>query len=294
MSLPPPAPNQAYCTVSALEAGRVDMPLDLLIDIAKPGERVDLPDLIFLLRHSSPTLHKPFLFDLGLRADPENLPVGAQAAIEKLGIKLQGQPDLRAALAKGGLAPGDVEHVCISHVHFDHTGDTSLFPASTFLLGAEAEAVIQENGPDFHGTVYAIDAPRGRTRFLDTRAWPPLGPFERALDFYGDGSVYVVDAAGHVPGHLNLLARTSADGGWVYLATDSAHDWRIIRGDAGFAHHPTAGCIHADPAKAVRHVESIRELRRDPRVRVLLTHDVPWYEENKGGPAFWPGSIESL
>ncbi|KAI0356381.1 Metallo-hydrolase/oxidoreductase [Trametes cingulata] len=270
------------------------MGLDILIDNAKPGERVDLPDLVFLLRHSSSSTRRPFLFDLGVRADPENLPAGARVVIEEMGLKLQGQPDLRAALARGGVQPEDVEHICISHIHFDHTGDTSLFPASKILLGADAEAVIKAKAPNFEGTIYAIDAPPERTRYLDTEQWPPLGPFDHALDFYGDGSLYLVDAAGHVPGHINLLARTSADGGWIFLAADSAHDWRIIRGEAGFAHHSTVGCIHADPAKAVRHVEKIRELRKDPRVRVLLTHDIPWYEENKGGSAFWPGSIESL
>ncbi|KAI0661107.1 beta-lactamase-like protein [Cubamyces menziesii] len=292
MSLPPPAPDQAYCTVSALEAGRIDMDLDQLIDIASPGERVDLPDLIFLLRHSR--TDAKFLFDLGVRPDPENLPSGAKHVIDTMGLKLVGQPDLRAALAKGGLTPEDIAHVCLSHIHFDHTGEPALFPRATFLLGADAEPAIAAHAPDFAGTIYAVDVPRARTEFLRTDGWPPLGPFAHALDFYRDGSVYVVDAAGHVPGHLNLLVRTSGDGGWLYLAADSAHDWRIIDGQAGFAHNPKVGCIHKDPAQAVRHVECIRELRRDPRVRVLLTHDVPWYEKNKGGPAFWPGSIESL
>ncbi|KAH9894931.1 beta-lactamase-like protein [Cubamyces lactineus] len=292
MSLPPPGPDQAYCTVSTLEAGRVDMDLDQLIDTASPGERADLPDLIFLLQHSRTSAK--FLFDLGVRPDPENLPSGAKRVIDSMGLKLAGQPDLRAALARGGLAPDDVAHVCLSHIHFDHTGEPALFPRATFLLGKDAEPVIAEHAPDFAGTIYAVDVPRERTEFLGTEGWPPVGPFAHGLDFYGDGSVYIVDAAGHVPGHLNLLVRTSSDGGWLYLAADSAHDWRIINGQAGFAHHPKAGCIHKNPAQAVRHVERIRELRKEPRVRVLLTHDIPWYEENKGGPAFWPGSIESL
>ncbi|KAI0644537.1 beta-lactamase-like protein [Trametes meyenii] len=292
MSLPPPSKDQAYCKVSALEAGRVDMDLDQLIDIAKPGERVILPDLIFLLRHSS--TNDAFLFDLGVRSDVENLPAGSQTLLKKVGIIPIGQPDLRVALAKGGLSPEDIKHICISHIHFDHSGDPSLFPASTLLLGADAEPIIRAHGPDFPDSMYAIDAPPERTQFLSTAEWPPLGPFEHALDFYGDGSLYLVDAAGHVPGHLNLLARTSPDGAWVFLAADSAHDWRIIHGEAQFAHHPTKGCIHVDPGKAVRHVERIRELRKIHCVRVLLTHDIPWYEENKGGPAFWPGTIESL
>ncbi|KAI0829906.1 beta-lactamase-like protein [Trametes gibbosa] len=292
MSLPSPAPNQAFCNVSALAAGRVDLVLDQLIDIAKPGERVDLPDMIFLLRHSATDVF--FLFDLGMHPDPNKLPSGARAVIDSMGMKLQGQPDLPAALARGGLSAADIPHVCISHIHFDHTGDPSLFPNATFLVGADAEPVIRALAPDFDNTIFAADVPLARTRFLATEDWPALGPFPHALDFFGDGSVYVVDAAGHVPGHLNVLARTSADGAWIYLAADSAHDWRILNGEARFAHKVGVGCIHQDPAAAERHVARIQELLRIPRVRVLLTHDIPWYEENKDGPAFWPGEIPSL
>ncbi|KAI0674768.1 beta-lactamase-like protein [Trametes maxima] len=294
MSLPPPTPSQAYCKVSALEGGSIDMDLDQLIDTAKPGERVDLPSLIFLLRHS--ITGESLLFDLGIPPYIEQLPVGALALLTKMGVKLQGQPDLRAALAKGGLSPEDIKHIIISHIHFDHTGDPSVFPAATYLIGGDAAPVIHEHAPHFHGTVYAVDTPPERTRFLETADWPPLGPFPHALDFFGDGSAYVVDAAGHVPGHLNLLVRTSPDGGWLLLAGDSAHDWRIIDGEAGPANHPIVGCLHRDVPEAARHVGRIRELREVPRVRVLLAHDVPWYEENmsKGGSAFWPGTIESL
>ncbi|KAH9858558.1 beta-lactamase-like protein [Lenzites betulinus] len=292
MSLPPPAPNQAYCKVSALDAGRVDMYLDQLIDIAQPGERIDLPDMMFLLRHSATGAF--LLFDLGVRSDPTAIPPGARAVIESMEMKLAGQPDLLAVLARGGLAPEDIAHVCISHTHFDHTGDPSLLPRATFLLGAAAEPIIRAHAPDFRDTIYAVDVPPERTRFLDPQGWPALGPFPHALDFYGDGSVYIVDAAGHVPGHLNVLARTSADGAWLYLAADSAHDWRILRGEAGFAHKPGVGCIHQDPASAERHVARIQELLGMPRVQVMLTHDIPWYEANKGGPAFWPGEIPAL
>ncbi|KAI0674754.1 hypothetical protein C8Q78DRAFT_988585 [Trametes maxima] len=308
MSLPPPAADQAYCTVSVLEAGKVHMDLDMLIDTAPPGARVSLPDLAFLLRHAGPGAHPhprpPFLFELGVRTDTANLPAGTRAAIAKNGIAVDGpETNLRAALERGGIAPDTIAHICISHIHLDHAGDPALFPRAQLLLGAGSEGLIAAHGPDFHDTFFAITLPPAaeegrpspRVTFLDPAGWPALGPFPRALDWYGDGSLYIVDAAGHVPGHVNVLARTSADGGWVYLAGDSAHDWRVIRGEARFACHPVKGCMHADLGEAVRHVERIRELGKvNPRVRVLLSHDVPWYEENKGGSAFWPGTLESL
>ena len=60
-------------------------------------------------------------------------------------------------------------------------------------------------------------------------------------------------------------------------------------------HHPLFGCAHGDSDAAEAHIARIARLREDnPRARVLLAHDVPWYEKNKGGDAFWPGEIPSL
>ena len=42
-----------------------------------------------------------------------------------------------------------------------------------------------------------------------------------------------------------------------------------------------------------RHIARIRELAKNEKVRVVFAHDANWYEENKGGSAFWPGKIES-
>ena len=52
---------------------------------------------------------------------------------------------------------------------------------------------------------------------------------QNAVSFHW--GLYVVDAGdGHVAGHINVLARTSEDGGWIYLAGDSAHDRRLLTG----------------------------------------------------------------
>lgn len=126
--------------------------------------------------------------------------------------------------------------------------------------------------------------------------WVPIGLFPRALDFFGDGSLYLVDA----PGHTNLLVRTSADGGWIYLAGDSAHDWSLIRGEGSMAlRRDEAGAVkgaflHMNVQDAKDHIKKLATLTKVPRVRVVISHDKEWWEENKGGPAFWPGKIASL
>lgn len=64
-------------------------------------------------------------------------------------------------------------------------------------------------------------------RYLDFsgghKVLSPLGTFERAIDFYGDGSLYLVEAPGHVAGHLCALARV-APNSFIFLAADTCHN----------------------------------------------------------------------
>ncbi|KAL1945740.1 hypothetical protein VTO73DRAFT_1742 [Trametes versicolor] len=293
--LPAPTPDQAFCKVSALECGFIQIPLVWVIDTAQEGETSVLPVLAFLIRHS--TKNDTLVFDLGVRKDIEALPTAYHGRINGMGFRTTVPEDAADALAKGGLAPTDVTTVCYSHLHYDHIGDSHPYANAVFVVGAAARPLVEHGWPEDPKSLFPQDLlPEGRTRFLDDPAgWPPLGPFPHALDFYEDGSLYIVYAPGHMPGHINILARTSADGGWIFLAGDSAHDRRLLTGEAGIPSHGLLGCAHGDKVAAAEHIARMRALEVGyPRVRVLLAHDVPWYEVNKGGPAFWPGMISSL
>ncbi|KAK1226483.1 hypothetical protein PQX77_010567 [Marasmius sp. AFHP31] len=296
MSLPPPTPTQAYCDVSALEAGIIHLPTERFIHDGKPGEVVVAPSLSFLLRHAK-TGHK-FIFDLGLRKDWENYPPSIVRYVEQV-FRLDIPQDVCESLKRGGLSPDDVDVVCLSHLHFDHIGDTRPFQGrSTFLVGGPAKRLVTPGYPADPDSGFAGDLlPAGRTEFLDMENWKPLGPFPRALDYYGDGSLYIVDAAGHLPGHINVVARTSSDGGWLLLAGDSAHHWRLITGESQIADNISGyigRCAHVDKKAAEEHINRLRAFMQLPRTRILLAHDEPWYKENKGGDAFFPGKIPSM
>ncbi|KAF8064000.1 beta-lactamase-like protein [Lyophyllum atratum] len=289
MSLPPPSADQAYCDVSALEAGMIELTWTGFTTSATPGTAEWVPSLSFLLQHS--TNHKKFVFDLGIRKDWENFPPNVLEMVKK-SFPLDIPQDVVDSLAKGGTSPSDISTVCLSHIHFDHVGDPTKFPDSSFVVGDGARSV-------HSATPLAVfELPSTRTTYLSPAEWQPLGPFPRALDFYGDGSLYIVNAAGHLPGHINVLARTSGDGAWIYLAGDSAHHWDLITGKGNIAVNRNVEgfyrCAHLDPEAAEKHISCIRKLTEIPRARVLLAHDGPWYKENKGGPAFWPGKIPSL
>lgn len=54
----------------------------------------------------------------------------------------------------------------------------------------------------------------------------------RAIDFFGDGSLYFLDAPGHAVGHINALARTSKDT-FIYMGADSFHHPAALRPSDG-------------------------------------------------------------
>lgn len=295
MSLPPPNSNQPYCTVSALEGGTLSLDYAAFNDNAIPGEIHRVPSLSFLLRHSANK--KRLVFDLGIRKDWQNLPPIILRWNEDFLSEVE--QDVVESLAKGGLTPDDIDTVCLSHVHWDHHGHAPSFPQSKFVVGGDTLKFIESSG--FYSESQNPESPFPEdllpmkdTHFLgEDVKWERVGPFPRAHDFYGDGSLYIIDAAGHTPGHINLLARTSADGAWIYLAADSAHHFNLITGKSNIACGPD-GCAHMSKELAEDTIRRIREVMVDPRVRVMIAHDKAWYDDNKDGVAFFPGAIPSF
>ncbi|KAK8113177.1 Metallo-hydrolase/oxidoreductase [Apiospora sp. TS-2023a] len=131
--------------------------------------------------------------------------------------------------------------------------------------------------------------------------WKPLACFPHTLDLYGDGSVYVVDAPGHIYGHVNLLVRIRQDK-YVYLGGDCCHDPRILAGEKEFAEYPDSQggglrSVHTDTAIARNTLDRIKRFAetgveiegRRVEVEVVVAHDGVWAERNRG--RFWPGTF---
>jgi len=301
-SLPPPSVNQLYIEVSLLPSGHLFLS-EIEIFGDPSGKNVLYPSMSFLLRHS--LTKRLIVFDLGLRKDWENY---TPAVVEdaKENFRPDVPVDVTDSLRRGGVQPEQVEFVVFSHIHFDHVGNPELFPSSTFCAGGGAEELLANGYTCTHEPkdqilhpTYAKDLlPSDRTIFFSdaNTDWKPLGPFPRTFDFYRDGSVYIVDAPGHMPGHINLLVRTSADGAWLLLAGDSAHDGRVITGERKIGEYldEKTGILytmHQDMRVAQKHLDRIEELRKLPKVQVLISHEKHWYNENKDKGVVFPGTI---
>ncbi|KAJ7614168.1 beta-lactamase-like protein [Roridomyces roridus] len=290
--LPIPADNQPYMLVSALEAGTLYIPSDVVL-AGEPRTVRAIPSLAFYFKHSASDRH--FILDLGVRRAFESYPPTLKGFYGRLGKPVEVPQDVVESCLKGGVDPATVEHVIITHLHWDHIGDHSPFTKATFTLGGGAKALLDDGYPGNPTSVTLSDStPSTRTVFLAQEDFTTsIGPFPHALDYFGDGSVYIIHTPGHLPGHLSILARTSSDGAWMYFGGDVAHDPRLLTDPSTDIATSTAGglpfCIHGNPVCARLDIARVRELVKLPRVEFVLAHDWQWARDNSD--AYLPGRI---
>jgi len=311
---PPESPSEAIVEVHALSAGHFSLPERFFVHPASQTARRTVPSLSFLIVHRDQETDRStrILFDLGLRRDIERYSPPIQKHVETR-QPMTTLPDVTASLAAGGLAPDDIDYVIYSHVHWDHIGEPRDFPKSTFVIGNGAMALLQGQGSlrGSHSFFESDLLPAQRTIELSNpyedadeetkyqvvdsngpdfiQEWKASGNLPRTLDVFHDGSLLIVDAPGHLPGHINLLARTGPTSS-VYLAGDACHDRRIMRNEREIGEwlddHGHICCIHADKKLAEQTIERIQVLERNG-VEVIFAHDFEWEEDPKNRSRFF-------
>jgi N-acyl homoserine lactone hydrolase len=234
----------------ALDCGRAQFAdMSLFADTGeydgKPGAIVDP---CFLIVHSHGTL----LWDTGIgerllgKADGED--VGG-------GIVLHVDTSLLKQLRAVNLTPDQVSFVGFSHLHFDHTGNANLFAHSTWLINkVELAAALSANPP------FGVD-PKQISGYQTTRVEQIDGDF----DVFGDGSVRVLKAPGHTPGHQVLLIKLQ-HAGFVLLAGDLYH----TRDNREQRRVPR---INTDRADTLASIDRIERIAANQHARVIVQHD---------------------
>ncbi|KAJ7180772.1 beta-lactamase-like protein [Mycena filopes] len=189
-----------------------------IIEPVLPGhETVAYPDYAFLIDHKN----SRFMFDLGLRSDPMNLAPSVSGVFAAGILKLDSAKNLTTFLQSGGIPVASINEVIWSHAHFDHVGDMSKFPNTTNLVvGAETDTATYPQSAS--ATLLASDLAGRNLKKIDfTKSKLSFGSLQ-AIDYFGDGSFYLLNTPGHLPGHMSALARTTPTS-FVYLGGDTHH-----------------------------------------------------------------------
>jgi N-acyl homoserine lactone hydrolase len=248
-----PAPEAPAVELYAMDCGRanfadVGMFAD---DGSMNGQSRELVVPCYLIRHPSGDL----IWDTGFSDAIAAMP-GGRVEIPQMGAAVVKSTTLVAQLAQLNLTPADIEFVSFSHQHGDHTGNGNLFAASTWIVDPDERAYMfsdeARGAESFQGYAQLENA---QTRLIEGDA---------DYDVFGDGSVTVIQAPGHTPGHTMLLVRLP-NAGPVLLTGDMFHL-------AESRERHLVPSFNVDRAQTVASQEKVERIATETGARVIRQH----------------------
>jgi len=237
--MPPTTSIRLY----ALDGGRVVATDSDAAEMSDDGAYVwrtlEMPVPCYLIRHP----RGDFMWESGMSRTRTDL--GAWATP---GANLVEQ------LAALDLAPADIALVSLSHGHWDHSGNAGLFAGSTWIVNPVERDVMfdSENratpGMDDYGALESA-----QTRLITDDH-----------DVFGDGSVVIVQAPGHTPGHTVLLLRLPETGP-ILLSGDL---WHLAESRT----HRRQPTFNTDHDQTLASMDRVEALVAETGARVIIQH----------------------
>ncbi len=199
--------------------------------------------------------------DPEVAVDPERVWGGLAKAFR---IEMGPEDHQVARLATIGIAPPDIRHVIVSHLHMDHAGGIRLFPESKiWLQKAELRWAMY---PDRIGA----------GGFIRTDYDHPSIDYELVE---GDAQivegVHVVLTDGHTPGHQSLVV-------------DLPAGRYVLTGDCAYEHRQVERCVPppvaSDEVAAARSLARIRAFKTRDNARLIVSHDMAAWDSLRLAP----------
>lgn len=255
---PPPA-----LRVYALDCGNVTInDLSLLTPGENEGEAKKLTNSCFLVDHPRGQI----LWDTGIddRLGPEPITVFEGA------FDLSVTNPLLPQLEEIGIAPDEVDYLALSHFHDDHTGNANHFGAATLLIQrSEHDAAFGPN-PELYG--------------FDAKTYASLDGDEAEVldgehDVFGDGTVRILPAPGHSPGHQVLFVDLERTGP-IVLSGDLYHF-------TGAREKRTVPSFNADGDASRASMDAIEAFIEEQGATLWIQHDFEQISSLRRAPAYY-------
>ncbi len=153
--------------------------------------------------------------------------------------------------------PEDVKYVGVSHFHADHTGQLGPFKNATLLIGKGDWDGLNANPPMGGANV------KGLTEWIAEKR--KVEPLSVDKDVFEDGSVMMLRAPGHTPGHSVLLVRLK-EMGPVILSGDAVHFHENYENEGvpGF---------NFDRAQTLASIQRMKQIQKNLKATVIIQHD---------------------
>lgn len=165
-------------------------------------------------------------------------------------------PLIHSGLAKHGLTPTDITDVLITHLHWDHVANFTMFPhATTWVNELELDwASQQPAGTSFIPDLHVQELQRrteGVERFATGQEILP--------------QIHAVDSSGHTPHHSAFLLEESTGQSMIFAgdAVKNINELETRRADSSLDHEAST-----------RTIERLRSLMTDTSATLIPGHDV--------------------
>jgi N-acyl homoserine lactone hydrolase len=260
----PPAPGSIK--LYAMECGRVDLAdLDFFADTDDyRGVAGKLVVPCFLIRHPKGDM----IWDAGLPDGLSALPNGTDQGGPP-GSRSRVPVTLRAQLKALGLDYADIKWFAFSHAHGDHVGNANALVNATWLVNRRERAWVEQT-----------PAPLGADPSVvaGNKAAKSLIELDIDYDVFGDGSVRILQAPGHTPGHQMLLV-TLPKAGPVLLSGDVYH----LRASRAGRLVPR---FNSSRAETLASIDKLERVIARTHARLVIEHDPEDFKALPKFPAF--------
>lgn len=161
---------------------------------------------------------------------------------------------LASQLVRLGTSPDRIRYLAFSHEHVDHIGNANALTNATWLLNTfEHKWTVTQEGRRGAPPPLLAGATTARIHAI-------VGDH----DVFGDGTVQIIGAPGHTPGHQVLLVK-GAERRALILAGDLWHS----RPNYEFGRVPR---INSSRRETLRSIQKVRSLATRTGARILISH----------------------
>ncbi len=169
-----------------------------------------------------------------------------------------------------GVSLETIDYAAFSHMHFDHAGAANAFVGSTILM----------QKPEYVAAFEMADA----NPVFDPTLYGELADAEFILlegdhDVFGDGSVRIIAAYGHTPGH-QVLYVDLANTGRIVLSGDLYH-FRFSRKDR------RVPSFNTDASATLTAMDKVERLLEETGATLWIEHDKALADTLTKAPRFY-------